>query len=218
VIDYYRLYAFFGTVNEDFLDISTFSTGNTSAPTFVSTAYLNNDNILDLVVTNSGNDNVGIFLGLGFGFFAEQITFPTGNGSKPSSLAIGDFNNDNKSDIAVTNYGYDSVGIFLGYGNGSFQSQRTYSTGILADPYSPVVGDLNNDTQLDIVVANYQANNILIFYGVGDGTFEKKMLIPMGYGSSPSFIALGDVNNDSLLDIAVTKYDLGTIEILSNKC
>ncbi|CAF2069431.1 unnamed protein product [Rotaria magnacalcarata] len=97
VIDYYyyRLYAFFGSVNEDFLEISTFSTSYKSAPPFVSTIYLNRDNILDLVVTNSGSNNFGVFLGLIFGFFAQQLIFPTGNDLKSSSLALDDFNNDN---------------------------------------------------------------------------------------------------------------------------
>ena len=44
------------------------------------------------------------------------------------------------------------MSVLLGYGNGSFHDQMTYSTGY--SPQSVAVGDLNNDTRLDIVVAN----------------------------------------------------------------
>ena len=47
------------------------------------------------------------------------------------SLAVGDFNNDTHLDIVVANYGDNNIGVLLGYGDGSFANQTTYSTGIL---------------------------------------------------------------------------------------
>ncbi|CAF3234253.1 unnamed protein product, partial [Rotaria sp. Silwood2] len=206
VFDYFRIYVFFGSVNEGYLDMVPFSTGANSSPRSVSIDDLNNDNRLDIVVANSDSDNIGVFLGLGFGDFANQTTFSTGNASKPYYVALGDFNNDNRTDIAVANYGIGNIGIFLGYGNGNFTSQVTYATDPTSDPYSVVVGDVNNDTRQDIVATNFYSNYLVILFGVGDGTFVNKTIIPMGYGSLPSFVALGDVNNDYILDIAVTNY------------
>ena len=40
------------------------------------------------------------------------------------SVAVGDLNDDGHPDIAVTNWGTSNVGLFIGYGNGSF----SYST------------------------------------------------------------------------------------------
>jgi hypothetical protein len=218
VFDYFRIYVFFGSVNEAYLDMTSFSTGNNSSPRSVCVDDLNNDNRLDIVVANAGSNNIGVFLGLGFGDFADQTTFSTGTGSVPYSVALGDFNNDNRMDIAVANYGTGNVGIFLGYGNGTFTSQTTYVTDPTSDPCSIVVGDVNNDTRLDIVVANIYANYILVLVGVGDGSFANKTIIHMGYGSLPIFVRLSDLNNDHILDIAVTNYGYGNIEILSNVC
>ena len=61
-------------------------------------------------------------------------------------------NNDTRLDIVVANGNDNNVSVLLGYGNGSFHDQMTYSTG--SYPSSVAVGDLNNDTRLDIVVAN----------------------------------------------------------------
>jgi hypothetical protein len=71
---------------------------------------------------------------------------------------------------------------------------------------------------LDIVVARFHSNNVLVLFGVGNGTFEKQTTIIMGYGSWSSFIALSDVNNDYLLDIPVTNNGFGNLEILSKIC
>ena len=87
----------------------------------------NNDNRLDIIVTNSVDKNVSVFLGYGNGSFATQTTYSTG--SYPQSVAVGDFNDDQKLDIVVANSFDDDVSVLLGYGNGSFAAQTTYSSG-----------------------------------------------------------------------------------------
>ena len=48
------------------------------------------ENFLDLAVTNSGSDNVSIFLGTGTGAFGPPNIFSVGSG--PASIAVGDVN------------------------------------------------------------------------------------------------------------------------------
>jgi hypothetical protein len=50
-------------------------------------------------------------------------------GFSPTSIIVGDFNNDRKLDIVVTNNNNNSVSMLLGNGNGTFQNRTTYSTG-----------------------------------------------------------------------------------------
>ena len=47
----------------------------------------------------------------------------------------------------------------------------TYSTGYFSFPSKLAVSDFNNDTHLDIAVANYGSDNIGIFLGYGNGIF-----------------------------------------------
>jgi hypothetical protein len=126
-----------------------------------------------------GSIDVSVLIGYGNGSFADQITYNTGN--QPLSIAIGDLNNDTRLDIVVANYGSDNMGVFLGYGNGSFSNQTTYLTGPSSFPYSVAVGDFNNDTRLDIVVANYATNNLGVLLGYGNGTFASMISFPMDY-------------------------------------
>ena len=61
--------------------------------------------------------------------FFEEAVLVTGHSSQPRSCVIDDFNNDDHMDVAVANSGTDNIGIFLGYGNITFSSQMTFSSG-----------------------------------------------------------------------------------------
>ncbi|CAF4279575.1 unnamed protein product, partial [Rotaria magnacalcarata] len=94
----------------------TYSTGIGSYPQCITIADLNYDGRLDIIIANGGTDNLGIFLGYGNGTFSDLMIYSTGNGSNPSSVAIGDFNSDSYADITVANVDTNSFGIFYGYG------------------------------------------------------------------------------------------------------
>ncbi|CAF3575076.1 unnamed protein product [Adineta steineri] len=192
--------------NYTFLSQNSYSTGNQSVPLSIAVADFNNDKKLDIVVASSGTNNIGIFLAYGSSTFANQITYSTGDNSQPHAVTIGDFNNDKQVDIVVANSGTNNIGIFLAYGNGTFSSQMTYSTGDGSTPYDVATGDFNNDGQLDIAVANYNGWNIGIFLGYRNGTFSSQQTYTTGNYSELLSIAVDDFNNDNRLDIAVMNY------------
>ncbi|CAF4606160.1 unnamed protein product, partial [Rotaria sp. Silwood2] len=148
-------------------------------PSSVAVGDFNYDQNMDIGVTNQGSSiegvvdaaNIFIFIGSAHDSFIDGTTYTTGNDYFPRFLSIADFNNDDPLDIVVANSGSDNVSVFLGYGNGSFADQITYSTGFRSQPYSVVGGDLNGDTRVDIVVANYGTHSISILLGYGNGTF-----------------------------------------------
>jgi hypothetical protein len=176
----------------------------------------NNDGRMDIAVAKSGSDNIGIFLGYGNITFASQLAFSTSPNSSPYSIAAGDFNKDTYLDIVVTNYKSNNVGVFLGYGNGSFANQTTHPTD--HEPQFVAVDDLNNDTIIDIVVANYGSNSLGVFLGYGDGTFSEMTPIPLEYGSRPFSVLIGDFNNDRKLDLAVANNGTDSLYILLQTC
>jgi hypothetical protein len=189
----------------------TLITGNGSLPRAFVTGDFNNDAHMDICIANSGTNNIGIFLGHADGSFTNQITYATG--LSPWSLALGDFNGDTQLDIVVVNFADQNVGILFGYGNGLFTHQTTYSTGLNSQPYSVAVGDFNYDTFLDIIVANYGTSNVGIFLGYGNGTFEDLINYPIGNGSLPFSVSVGDFNNDRKLDFAVANNGTDNLEI-----
>ena len=182
----------------------------------IATGDLNNDHYLDIVITNNGTSNIGIFFGYGDGLFENQITYSTGYDSLPSYVLVNDFNHDHHLDILVANYGTDSIGLFLGCGDGSFTSQITYSTIPQSRPYSLATNDIKNDGHLYIVVANSGTNSIAIFFGDGNTSFVSHIIYSISPGSRPQSIVIGDFNGDSQLDIAVANSGTNNIGILLN--
>src|SRR5258706_11442220 len=73
----------------------------------------------------------------------------------------------------------------------SFLGPVNYATG--AYPYAVVAAHLNNDTILDLAVANYSDSTVSVLLGNGDGTFQPAVTSPTGY--LPLSVAVGDFND-----------------------
>ncbi len=73
----------------------------------------NSDGKLDLAVANSGAgvNSILVLLGTGTGLFGSPTNFAVG--SSPVFIATGDFNGDNKPDLAVANSSSNNVSILL---------------------------------------------------------------------------------------------------------
>jgi hypothetical protein len=56
-----------------------------------------------------------------------------------------------------------NIGIFFGYGNGTFTNQTTYTTTPNSNVFSIAVADFNNDNQLDTSVTNNGIGSLSIF-------------------------------------------------------
>ncbi len=133
-------------------------------------------------------------------------------------MAVGDFNNDSRLDIVVANSGASNVSIFLSNGSGTFSSQMTYSTGLDSQPYSVAVLDFDNDTRLDIAVANYGSNSVGVLFGDGNGSFTNPSIYYTGFDSHPFAVVVGDVNNDNQTDIIASNNGYGNIDIVLKEC
>lgn len=169
--------------------ITAFGSGGSSSTTF------------DLTVNNGNACN-------------DTSTFTDGTdlfpAYHPTSLAIGDVNNDGYQDLAITSEAFGSVSIMLGAGDGSFTFAGDIGTGL--DPRAIALADLNNDGKLDFATANISSGTVSVRLGVGDGTFTNAPNI-VGLGL-PSAIAAADLNDDGNYDLVVGSYSPGNLRVL----
>ena len=128
-------------------------------------------------------------------------------GTRPYSVAVGDFNSDGKLDLVSANSGSNTASIRLGDGTGNFTG--TTNLAMSSATYAVVVGDFNNDGKQDIAVANYSSGAINILLGDGAGNFSQSTALLGGNG--PIALAIGDFNSDGKPDLASVNRIDGTV-------
>jgi hypothetical protein len=145
-------------------------------------------------------------------YFFNKLEMPTGKG--PQSLAVGDFNKDGMPDFAVANTADNTISVFLGKVDGTFQALTAFSTGAATAPSAVISADFNGDGNLDLAVALNGANTVAVFTGKGDGTFNAATSFATGTG--PVALAMGDFNGDKKTDLAIANYTASSVTVLLN--
>jgi len=148
--------------------------------------------------------------------FQPPLSDPGANFNGTAATVVGDFNDDGKQDFILVNYPYRSLTIYLGNGDGTFQTGRPYA--FAYDPTSVAVGDFNGDGHADLAVGLSYTDSIAILRGNGDGTFQPAVYYACG--STPTAIAVADFNRDGLADLIVNHngaYDATSLSLLLGK-
>lgn len=131
---------------------------------------------------------------------------------QPTAMVTGDFNNDQRPDVAVTSAndastfpGHPgSVQVALGSASG-LVANRSYA--VAYDPAAIVKGDFNRDGYIDLAVACGASSSISVLLGRGDGTFNNAISLATfesGQGlTNPGTLAAADVSGDGVVDLVV---------------
>jgi hypothetical protein len=85
-------------------------------------------------------------------------------------VSFADFNSDHTLDLLVINGEMNTITVFLGNGDGTFQEGK--DSGGDAGPNHGVAQDFDGDKIPDVAVVNIQSASISLLYGKGDGTFH----------------------------------------------
>ncbi|MGA9567557.1 MAG: FG-GAP-like repeat-containing protein [Candidatus Korobacteraceae bacterium] len=188
-------------------------------PFAVVTTDVNRDGQLDLVVANRecpsnpcNGGTVSVLLGNGDGTFMTQTmaqtNFVSPNG--PVSLTHADLNGDGRLDLVTANTS-NSVSVYMGNGDGTFQPQVDYPAG--GNPNMVVAADFRGTGKPDLAVPNaYGGNTVSVLLNNGDGTYQSPVQYQVAL--DPRSIVAGDFNHDGKLDMAVSTASASVISIL----
>jgi hypothetical protein len=177
------------------------------APGAVQVADLNGDGIPDLIVANSGSNQVFVYPGLGNGQFGPPQKFFTG--TNPVNVTVADLNGDGIPDLVVANEGSNDVTVLLGKGTGAnwtlVPGPRLNAHGI--GPVSTAIRYRPNPqggpSIPDILVANSQSNDVTLIPGVGGGFFDdrSRSIQTFQTGLDPQQVLVGNFLQANRLDL-----------------
>lgn len=183
-------------------------TGATYQPPSVTVNGLTAYSTTAFVVTFSGDG----------GSFSKKIDFATGGvpGPYPSpDVAIGDLDQDGKSDLAVNHPFSNTVSVLRNTSRSgaitatAFAPAVQFTTG--EAPVSIAIADLDGDGKIDLVVPNFGANTISIFKNtsttgaIDANSFAAKVDFTTRY--EPRNVAISDLDGDGKPDLAVVNVD-----------
>ena len=185
-----------GNGDGTFQDTTTIKVGN--MPRVVVAHDFNGDGHEDIALANAGDHKLSIYLGRGNGTFEPGEVYPTDR--QTLAIVLNDYDRDGLTDMAVA-LKSDKVEILLSQGDGTFLKADVLE--LQDSPTSIAATDYNHDSLLDLAVANNGAmsNNVSIFLGRGDGTFEFSGHYPTGM--RPLFVSAGDFTGDGHDDLVV---------------
>lgn len=131
----------------------------------------------------------------------------------PDSLATADLNWDGHIDLVVANQGGGTISVFWGQEDGLFLPGLRYTMGgrptqvalvplTGEEPYAILTTDVDTDT-VSIRLTVEQSRYI--------GTLNQ---VHLGFGTSPASLAVGDMDQNGALDVAVAAKEEDTIHLL----
>ena len=174
----------------------------------VISADFTGDNITDLVVTQTDQDQIKLLSNDGSATFTDNGSLTVGD--VPLKLLSGDWNSDNQTDLAVVNRDNSSISI-LQNSSGVFAISQTLS--VSAHPIQIASADWDGDNDTDLAVLSRDSTLVQIWLNSGSGTFSAQSTT-YTVGSLPIDMISGDWNCDAKQDLAVSNYGDSTLSLI----
>ncbi len=167
-----------------------------------------NDGDLDLFLVNYQQNNIlyqndgsGAFVKIGGADFVPEQGWSL-------SASWGDYDNDQDLDLFIANGNGRNNFLYENNGDGTFK--RITESDVATDggnSWDGSWGDVDNDGDLDLFVANGGGENNFLYLNAGDGNLRKMTVgNVMNQGGTSRSCSFGDYNRDGNLDLFVSNF------------
>jgi hypothetical protein len=196
-----------------------------TSPSAVAVGDIDGDGKPDVVTANSSNGpNISVLRNTST---SNTITFASKTdifiSAQPYSIAISDLDGDGKLDIAIANQYSTVISVLRNTSSLGAISFATIADFSISSSYSSSlpfvsIGDVNGDSKPDLIcISSAGNNNVSVLRNTSSiGAISFATSIDFTTGNSPKSIALGDIDGDNKIDIAITNDGANTVSVLRN--
>jgi hypothetical protein len=188
-------------------------------PGAVVLADLNGDGIPDLIVANSGGNDVLVYPGLRKGQFGPALNNHQGFavGTNPVGITVANLNG--RPDLVVANQGFTDVSILLNVptadGGFTFIPGPRLAGG--DGPVATVVQNVNGGAYPDLLISDSGSNQVRMLRGVGGGFFDDQDPTIYNVGTSPGPLFVGNfTGNPSQLDLVTVNAGSNDLSLVTD--
>ncbi|MCL6623552.1 MAG: VCBS repeat-containing protein, partial [Fimbriimonadales bacterium] len=166
-------------------------------------ADVTGDGRLDILGTLGSNQGWIVLPSTGTGTFGAFRRYSVG--ALPHDVNSGDVDRDGDSDVVLTTWNSNEIGVYLNPGNGDFSMPTMdLGTGVLDSKKPLEIGDVNNDGKLDVVIGISDplppsSPRLRVYLGNGSGGFT--LLQSLTSSAWIEDLDLKDMDNDGYLDV-----------------
>ncbi len=185
----------------------------------VAVADIDGDGKPDIISGSVTDENISVYRNTstpGTLSFAPKVNFPGGDG--PDRMSVADFDGDGRPDLAVVHVFSNAVTMLRNTsstGAISFAAKIDIATGLV--PISVASGDIDGDGKADLAVISEVGKKLAVFRNTstsGNISFAAFNEFPGTF--SPDAIAIGDIDGDNKLDIAVSDNQSTVFSVYRN--
>lgn len=167
----------------------------------------NGDFLPDIFVVNEGSQNENLYTNLGNGSFSRTGNVPLlNNGGSSISSNYEDIDNDGDMDFFISNAEGGRNWMFLNDGNNNFTKVAEPFNSDVANSFSSVFGDIDNDGDLDLFVSNAFNSTATpmtnyLYINQGEGNFVRDTVTLASQTGWTYGAAFADYDKDGWLDL-----------------
>ena len=159
--------------------------------TSVQAVDLDNDGIEDVLGTSSEEGQIIWYKNYGNSFFGAGKQVTVGNNDVVLNLRVADLDNDGYKDLVAF---HTQIVWYKNYGSGNFGLPKD----ITPETFKPgafTLANINFDSNIDILVTNYNDKKIYLLKNDGDGTFDKYVKL-VSFQTAINHIFARDIDGD----------------------